>query len=138
MLITFEHRASSTPLVERVWRSRSDQGGTFHSMASCNWGIVFSRVAGRTSVTVRGPETKATAADCPADGEWFGVQFQVGTFMPLLPAGMLRDRNDGKLYIVDANKTDMGPPIALNLPDKIKATRMLRDAFRQYALGASH
>ncbi|MBL8535906.1 MAG: hypothetical protein JNM59_00725 [Hyphomonadaceae bacterium] len=49
---------------------------------------------------------------------------------------VLRDRGDGKLYIVDANKTDMGPPIALNLPDKIKATRMLRDAFRAFVLGA--
>jgi hypothetical protein len=48
---------------------------------------------------------------------------------------VLRDRNDGKLYIVDANKTDMGPPIALNLPDKIKATYMLRDAFRKFVLG---
>jgi hypothetical protein len=49
---------------------------------------------------------------------------------------VLRDRNDGKLYIVDANKTDMGPPIALNLADKIRATLMLRDAFRRFALGA--
>jgi hypothetical protein len=48
---------------------------------------------------------------------------------------VLRDRNDGKLYIVDANKTDMGPPIGLNLPDKIKATHMLRDAFRKFVLG---
>ncbi|MGQ0533566.1 MAG: hypothetical protein ACT4OF_12885 [Caulobacteraceae bacterium] len=48
---------------------------------------------------------------------------------------VLRDRNDGKLYIVDANKTDMGPPIGLNLPDKIKATYMLRDAFRKFVLG---
>lgn len=47
---------------------------------------------------------------------------------------VLRDRNDGKLYIVDANKTDMGPPIALNLPDKIKATRILRTAFRDFVL----
>jgi hypothetical protein len=48
---------------------------------------------------------------------------------------VLRDRNDGKLYIVDANKTDMGPPIGLNLPDKIRATYMLRDAFRRFVLG---
>ncbi len=48
---------------------------------------------------------------------------------------VLRDRNDGKLYIVDANKTDMGPPIGLNLPDKIKATYLLRDAFRKFVVG---
>jgi hypothetical protein len=48
---------------------------------------------------------------------------------------VLRDRSDGRLYIVDANKTDMGPPIALPLADKMKATRLLAEAFRAYALG---
>ncbi|MGE0596137.1 MAG: hypothetical protein AB7P07_07225 [Hyphomonadaceae bacterium] len=45
---------------------------------------------------------------------------------------ILRDRNDGRLYIVDANKTDMGPPIALNLPDKLTAARAIARAFRDY------
>ncbi|HYD87999.1 MAG TPA: hypothetical protein VEA80_11025 [Vitreimonas sp.] len=48
---------------------------------------------------------------------------------------VLRDRTTGKLYIVDANKTDMGPPIALNLADKIKATYAMRDAFRKFVRG---
>lgn len=47
---------------------------------------------------------------------------------------VLRDRADGRLYIVDANKTDMGPPISLNLADKLKATRMLAAAFRDFVL----
>ena len=47
---------------------------------------------------------------------------------------VLRDRGDGRLYIVDANKTDMGPPIALPLADKMKATRLLAAAFREFAL----
>jgi hypothetical protein len=33
-------------------------------------------------------------ADCPAEGEWFGVYFKLGTFMPLMRSGALRDRND--------------------------------------------
>jgi len=45
---------------------------------------------------------------------------------------VLRDRGDGRLYIVDANKTDMGPPIALALPDKLAATRLLARAFREH------
>lgn len=49
---------------------------------------------------------------------------------------ILRDRGDGRLYIVDANKTDMGPPVALSLADKMKATRLLAAAFRDYAVGA--
>jgi AraC-like DNA-binding protein len=94
VLITFDDRPSDSPLVERVWRSHSERAGTFLSMAACNWVMVVTRVEGRTSLTVRGPETRATTADCPADGEWIGVNFTLGSFMPLLPTGTLRDRND--------------------------------------------
>jgi len=42
---------------------------------------------------------------------------------------VLRDRNDGRLYIVDVNKTDMGPPTALPGRQKLRAMRLLADAF---------
>lgn len=42
---------------------------------------------------------------------------------------ILRDRKSGRLYIVDANKTDMGPPIALKLGAKLRATRLMARAF---------
>ena len=38
---------------------------------------------------------------------------------------VLRDRTDGRIYVVDVNKTDMGPPIALPLRDKFRATKIL-------------
>jgi len=38
---------------------------------------------------------------------------------------ILRNKEDGKIYIVDVNKTDMGPPIALSMKDKSKATAIL-------------
>lgn len=41
---------------------------------------------------------------------------------------ILRDRADGRIYIVDANKTDMGPAIALPWLQKLQATRRLADA----------
>jgi hypothetical protein len=56
--------------------------------------MVVTRLEGRTFLTVRGPETKATMADLPAQGEWFGVLFKLGTFMPLMRSSDLRDRND--------------------------------------------
>ncbi len=101
-LIAFEDRPSDSPLVERVWRSSSERAGTFRSMASCHWVMVVTRLAGRTSLTVRGPETRATAAECPPDGEWIGIHFQLGTAMPLLPPGRLRDRNDVTLPAASA------------------------------------
>ena len=94
MLITFADRPSDSPFVERVWRSHSDRAGVFHSIAACHWDMVVTRLEGRMSLTVRGPETKATMADCPAQGEWFGVLFKLGTFMPLMRSSDLRDRND--------------------------------------------
>lgn len=45
---------------------------------------------------------------------------------------VLRDRSDGRLYVVDVNKTDMGPPIAMPLEDKIRVTRRLAEAFLDY------
>ena len=42
---------------------------------------------------------------------------------------ILRDRHDGRIYIVDANKTDMGPPAAMRGQDKLTAMRALAEAF---------
>lgn len=92
--IVFEDRPSDSPLVERVWRSHSTRAGTFLSVAASHCELVFARVRGTVQVTLRGPETTATTADCPADGEWFGIRLAVGTFLPRHPAATLRDRQD--------------------------------------------
>lgn len=92
-LITFVDRPSDSPFVERVWRSRSEQAGVFHSIAACHWEMVVTRLQGHTSLTVRGPETVATVAELPADGEWFAIRFKLGTYMPRLTPGFLRDCN---------------------------------------------
>jgi hypothetical protein len=94
MFLIFEDRISDSPLVERIWRCQSELAGTFHSVAACHWEMVVTRHKGRAFLTVRGPETKATTIDCPADGEWIGIRFKLGTFMPLLPARDLSDRRD--------------------------------------------
>lgn len=41
---------------------------------------------------------------------------------------ILRDRNDGRIYIVDVNKTDLGPVIALSWLDKIRSMNRLSRA----------
>jgi AraC-like DNA-binding protein len=97
MFIVFEDRPADSPFIERVWRSHSERAGTFHSMAASHWEMVVTRVEGQTSLTVRGPETKATMADCPAEGQWVAIRFKLGAFMPLLPASQLRDRQDANL-----------------------------------------
>jgi len=44
---------------------------------------------------------------------------------------ILRDRSDGKIYIVDVNKTDMGPPSKLSAAKKLTAIRGLADSFAE-------
>jgi AraC-like DNA-binding protein len=56
--------------------------------------MVVTRHNGKTTLTVRGPETKATTMACPAEGEWVGIRFKLGSFMPLLPARELSDHRD--------------------------------------------
>ncbi len=68
MFIQFEDRPSDSAVVERVFQCHSERAGTFHSMAACNWSMVVTRHLGRTFLTVRGAETQASLADCPADG----------------------------------------------------------------------
>ncbi|MCW5790441.1 MAG: AraC family transcriptional regulator [Polyangiaceae bacterium] len=93
-MIVFEERLSDSPFVERVWRSHSERAGTFRSIAASTFEMVVSRHGGRTSFTLRGPETRATLADLPPHGEWLGIRFKVGSFVPHLTPGSLADRRD--------------------------------------------
>ena len=93
MLLTFEERPSTSPLVERVWRSRSQAAGVFHSMAEPNLELVVARVGGRCQVILRGPVTRASLADCPADGEWLGIRLRLGAFLSDRPTWRLRDHH---------------------------------------------
>jgi AraC-like DNA-binding protein len=94
MNFNFDERASDSPFVERVWQTRSEIAGSFISTAASHWEMVVTRYQGKTTLTVRGPETKATPADYPADAEFFGITFKLGAFMPHLPVRNLLDRQD--------------------------------------------
>jgi AraC-like DNA-binding protein len=93
VILSFEERLSDSPLVERVWRSWSDRGGAFVSVATTNLEIVISRLRGRSFVTLRGPETRPSLIDCPADGEWVAVRFRPGVRLRGLHAAAMLDRN---------------------------------------------
>ncbi|MEJ0061579.1 MAG: hypothetical protein WDM79_19335 [Terricaulis sp.] len=64
---------------------------------------------------------------------------QIGVFareLGLQWAGLdiLRDRASNQIYIVDANKTDLGPPIGMVLAEKLEAVKMLARALRHALL----
>ena len=102
MYIIDDERLSDSPFVERVWRAHSEGTDPLLSLAQSCWQIVVTTYDGKMSLTVRGPETKATPlGDCPPDREWFGILFQLGTFLPHLPA---RNLVDGELTLPQASR----------------------------------
>ncbi len=97
LTLPFWERAADSPLIERVWYSYSDYGGSFTSTAQAHGEIVITKLQGHTQVTIRGPETSATMAECPPDAEFIGIVFKLGTFMPKFPAYVVMDRQDVNL-----------------------------------------
>ena len=92
MIFFDEDRPSDSPFVERVWCAHSVGAYPFLSIAASRCELVVSRLEGKTSVTMRGPETRATQmGDCPGGGEWFGIILKPGAYLPLLPPEKLVD-----------------------------------------------
>src|SRR2546423_1502390 len=86
MIIFDEDRPSDSPFVERIWRCHSEGTAPFLSIAASRCELVVTRLQGKVTMTVRGPETRATPlGDCPGDGEWLGILLKLGRFLPLLP-----------------------------------------------------
>jgi AraC-like DNA-binding protein len=94
MDLVCEERPSDSPYVETIWRSHTQQAGSFISMAESQYGLVVTRFRGKVFVTVRGPATQAAPAYSPADAEFFGIQFRSGVYLRDLPAGLVAQRHD--------------------------------------------
>jgi AraC-like DNA-binding protein len=91
MDLSADERLSDSPLVERVWSSRSDQPSEFISVAGNLSELVITKYNNTLRITLRGPETKATKAYGPADAEFLGILFKLGTFIPHLPTPTIVD-----------------------------------------------
>jgi AraC-like DNA-binding protein len=91
MNFVFDIRESDSPFVDSVWRTETQEGGTFMSVASIQWQMVFCRQYGKNYFTVRGPETKALVAPIPENAEFVGINFKLSTFMPHLPNSEITD-----------------------------------------------
>jgi hypothetical protein len=99
MKFIFEERPSDSPFIEKIWRTQSEHSGDFTSLAASHSEFVVARYEGKTTVTLRGPETKATIASAPAHGEFFGIVFKLGTFMRTLLPRNLSDRREAYLPV---------------------------------------
>lgn len=104
MKFILEERPSESRFVERVWRTHSEQAGIFLSEAKINGMIVLTRYQGKTILTVRGPETKATPMNYSwTSAEFLGIDFKPGAFLSDLPPGQIMDLRD--VNLPEANST---------------------------------
>lgn len=111
-----------TDRVARFWAATCDQATTFSSIAEATPGIAFARIDGVTTVHLRGPETQATMLDCPADAEYFGAEFRLGTYLPMFPPARLANLQDAMLpvlsdgrILVDGRSWEMPTPNNLDV-----------------------
>src|SRR3954471_4125067 len=89
MAFVFEQRGSDIPIVNSIWRTESGDVAKFMSVASTKFSLVVMKQYGRQTLTVRGPETRPTLTDCPENAEFFGMEFELGTFTPAIPSQAL-------------------------------------------------
>jgi hypothetical protein len=96
----FEERLSDSPFVERIWLTQNERAGSFTSISTVFWSMVISKWRGRITISLHGPETGATCKEFPAEGEWFGIAFKLGTFVPrILPGSLI----DGHINLPDTS-----------------------------------
>ncbi|HZC72093.1 MAG TPA: AraC family transcriptional regulator [Jatrophihabitans sp.] len=91
-LFAIDEWGLDSDFVEKAWTSHSEPEPAFISIAASRWQIVVTTQRDVTQLTVRGPETRATVTPIPADAEFFGIVFSLGTFMPAIPLARLVDR----------------------------------------------
>ena len=80
--------------LSRIWAATCDSPTGFSSLASVTPGFGFARIGGTTTVHVRGPMTAAAPLFCPADTEFFGADFRLGTHLPMFPRSRLTNGRD--------------------------------------------
>ena len=91
-IFPFENSTAPTRFVRRFWRTPSSPRPSMISVANPLWGIIVEqKSSGAKSVFLHGPETVATTVDIPQDAEYFGIEFDLGAFVPSLQMAKLTD-----------------------------------------------
>ena len=135
-LVTCPCTPASGKAYQRIIKTEGDDGWAYDLRTACVGRkpvVVFLKkkpAAERfsiqnTSVVVKRPSEALSLAEiaqlekfCEAmQLDWGGLD-------------VLRERESGRLYIVDVNKTDTGPAVVLNWKDRATATRLLSEALR--------
>lgn len=85
-----------------------------------------------------GAEVVAPDAVLSADEQTRLLQLTTALRMDYGELDVLRDRADGRVYVVDANKTPSGPRRGFRPEQRVQALRMLRPAFEALLAESAH
>jgi hypothetical protein len=91
LIFELDTRPSDSPFVEQIWHAQSVHSGMLNSVSTNRWEMVVSHRDGETFFTIRGPHTTPESLLVLPEGEWVGIRFKIGAFMPQLPPGALRN-----------------------------------------------
>jgi Helix-turn-helix domain len=89
--ITTRERESNSPYVESVMHGSTLSDDSPTRPAECHWHMVFVRKAGETRVVFVGPWTTGGVAHYAEGAEIRWIKFELGAFMPHMPAGRFLD-----------------------------------------------
>jgi AraC-like DNA-binding protein len=87
--VYYEERPSDSPVVERIWHTRSDKDDACIAIADGRWDMMFLSFEGETKVLITGPQISAIAIPHLAGSEWLGIRFRVGVTIPEIPLSPL-------------------------------------------------
>ncbi|HEX2622344.1 MAG TPA: helix-turn-helix domain-containing protein [Phototrophicaceae bacterium] len=91
MTLCYEERASDSPFVDNIWRTRPESDGSNIVLADAGWDMMIVKFGSKPVLSVWGPTTKAQDIPYTEGIECIGVQFKLGAFIPQLPINQLVD-----------------------------------------------
>lgn len=92
----FEGRFSDSPYIESIWRGLNGSNYSVVCPADGRWNMLFTCYKGEVKLAVEGPRTRATPKVQPEGNEFLTIVFELGTFLPNVPAGSVLD---GRVFL---------------------------------------
>jgi hypothetical protein len=91
MSFIYEEKQSSSPYVEKVWRTEDQTDGVYVASADACWDMIFIKSnEGKSKVLLCGPCFKTTLVPYSAGNKNFGIQFKPGvSFKGILVTDMI-------------------------------------------------
>lgn len=95
----FEGRLSDSPYIDMIWRGRVLNDYFPVCPADVRWNLLFTRQNGKVKVSAEGATTQFVTKTQFEGAEFLVIKFNLGVFMPYLPAGKLLN---GETFLPEA------------------------------------